>query len=244
MGLEGWLRSKARRAVDAPFCSSSPHVRRVGDKDSGWVMHTEPAPAVCYCAGVGKGMSFELELARMVRRPVLVFDPSPTGIATVEQSDMRNLQFFPVGLAAASKVYEFSLPKDPGEGSYSIAQEGIERVSFECWDLATIMARNGDGCIDLLKMDIEGFEYDIVERMLAERVPVRQLCVEFHPWLKPGRTLRTIAKLYRAGYRIIHKHRGDYTFLMKESRYEKLLPRGRSATVESGVPEDLAARQD
>jgi FkbM family methyltransferase len=225
MGFESWLRGKARHAVDGLFCSSSPDIRRVGDNDSGWVMHTNPVPLVCYCAGVGKGMSFELELAKMTSQPVLVFDPSPTGIATVGKSDRNNLHFFPIGLAAETKLVEFSLPKDPGEGSYSIAQKGIDKVSFECWSLSTIMSKNGDSSIDLLKMDIEGFEYDIVDRFLEERIPIRQVCVEFHPWLRPGRTFKTIAKLHKAGYRIIHKHRGDHTFLMKESRYRELLQR-------------------
>jgi len=226
MGIERWFRSKARRAVDGLFCSSSPEIQRVGDEDSGWVMRTNPRPRVCYCAGVGKGMSFEQELAKMTGQPVLVFDPSPTGIATVERIekiDAGNLRFFPVGLAADTGTVEFSLPKDPDEGSYSVAREGIETTSFECWNLPTIMSRNGDSAIDLLKMDIEGFEYDIVDRFLDERIPIRQLCVEFHPWLRPGRGLKTIAKLYRAGYRIIHKHRGDHTFLLNESRYRQLM---------------------
>jgi FkbM family methyltransferase len=224
MGIDRWLRKKARLAVDGLFCSSSPEVQRIGDPDSGWVMHTRPIPRVCYCAGVGKGMSFEVELAKIASQPVLVFDPSPTGIATVEKldkSDTGNLRFFPAGLAADAGIVQFSLPKDPGEGSYSIAREGIEKVSFECWDLPTIMSRNGDSAIDLLKMDIEGFEYDIIDRFLDQRVPVRQLLVEFHPWLRPGRTWKTIVRLHRAGYRIIHKHRGDHTFLLRQSRSGK-----------------------
>jgi len=224
MGIDRWLRSKARLAVDGLFCSSSPEVHRIGDQDSGWVMHTRPLPWVCYCAGVGKGMSFELELAKIASQPVLVFDPSPTGIATVEtldKGDAGNLRFFPVGLAADAGIVQFSLPKDPGEGSYSIAREGTEKISFECWDLPTIMSRNGDSAIDLLKMDIEGFEYDIIDRFLDQRVPVRQLLVEFHPWLRPGRTWKTIVRLHRAGYRIIHKHRGDHSFLLRQSRSGK-----------------------
>ena len=85
------------------------------------------------------------------------------------------------------------------------------------------MSQNGDTAIDLLKMDIEGFEYDIINHFLDLRVPVRQLCVEFHPWLKPGCTLKTIRKLYAAGYRIIHKHRGDHTFFLNDARFKKLL---------------------
>ncbi|MGD0798903.1 MAG: FkbM family methyltransferase [Acidobacteriaceae bacterium] len=223
MALQSWLRAKARAAVDGLFCSSSPYVQRIGDKDSGWVIHTSPLPVVCYCAGVGKGISFELELAKIAPRPVLVFDPSPTGIATIEQLHTANLTFYPVGLAAQSGTVEFSLPLDPGEGSYSVAREGIQTIAFDCWDLPAIMRQHGDHSIDLLKMDIEGFEYDIVDRLLDQGIPIRQICVEFHPWLAPGRTWKTIARLYKAGYRIIHKHRGDHTFLIKDHRFIQLM---------------------
>jgi FkbM family methyltransferase len=167
-------------------------------------------------------MSLELELAKMASQPVLVFDPSPTGINTVAESDTRNLKFFPVGLAAHAGPVQFSLPVDPEEGSYSVVQDGVEVVSFECYDLPTIMSRNGDSSIDLLKMDIEGFEFDIVNQILDQNIAVRQLCVEFHRWLRPGATLKTVARLYRAGYRIIYNQYGDSTFLLKESRYAEL----------------------
>jgi len=34
--------------------------------------------------------------------------------------------------------------------------------------------------IDLLKMDIEGAEYDVLADMISQRIPVKQLLVEFH----------------------------------------------------------------
>ena len=216
--VETWLRSKARRTVDGFFCSSSPNVKRIGDADSGWVIHTNPMPKVSYCAGVGKGMSFETELAKITGGCVLVFDPSPTGITTVGRSDTSKLKFYPVGMAKETAVYEFSLPEDPEEGSYSVPKEGVEKTTFECWSLETIMRKHGHSRIDLLKMDIEGFEYDIIDAFLEKGIPIRQICVEFHPWLRPGRTWKTIRKLQRAGYRIVHKHRGDHTFVLKSGR--------------------------
>jgi len=217
--LEAWLRNKARQTVDSLFCSSSPDVRRVGDIDSGWVIHTNPMPKVAYCAGVGKGISFETELAHLSHGTVLVFDPSPTGIDTIAHTDTSNLTFYPVGLAAESSVYEFSVPADAGEGSYSVARDGLPKVSFECWSVERIMQKHGHTSLDLLKMDIEGFEYDVLDRMLEQRIPVRQICVEFHPWLRPGRTFKMIRKLYKAGYRIVHKHRGDHTFVLRSRRF-------------------------
>jgi FkbM family methyltransferase len=220
--LVSWARNKARIALEQALRSSSPDVQRVGTEHSGWVISLAPPLNVVYCAGVGKGMSLELELAKLASRPVLVFDPSPTGINTVAESDTQNLKFFPIGLAAHAGQIQFSVPVDPEEGSYSVVQEGIDVVSFECYDLPTIMSRNGDSSIDLLKMDIEGFEFDIVNQILDRNIPVRQLCVEFHRWLRPGATLTTVLRLYRAGYRIIYKQYGDFTFLLKESRYAEL----------------------
>jgi FkbM family methyltransferase len=225
MGFVRWLRSKARAGVDWLLSSSSADVQLVGSTDSGWFIKTGLSPRVVYCAGVGKGMTFEEELAKQAPRPILVFDPSPTGIATVEECPRENLEFLPVGVAGKCGTIEFSVPRNPGEGSFSVAQDDLEKVSFECWDLAKIMSRGGDTSIDLLKMDIEGFEYDIVNGMLDDQIPVRQLCVEFHPWLGPGRTLKTIRRLYRAGYRIIYKRRGDYTFLLKDSRFQEMKQR-------------------
>ncbi len=232
MTLNRWLRNKARVAVDQIFCSSSADVQLVGNVDSGWVIQKGLEPLVIYCAGVGQGISFELELAKTSRRPILVFDPSPRGVATMAEIDARNIEFFPVGLAATTGAIEFSMTRLDGEVSRSVvsrlgSDNGYGRVSFDCWDLATAMNRSGDAAIDLLKMDIEGFEYEVIDQLLDQRIPVRQLCVEFHPWLAPGRTfgrtLKTIVKLYRAGYRIIYKHRGDHSFVLKESRFRELV---------------------
>lgn len=220
--LLSWTRNKTRIALEKFLRSSSPDVKRIGDDDSGWVICVNPPPVVAYCAGVGKAMTFEVELAKMTRQPVLVFDPSPTGVNTVARTETQNLEFFPVGLAANPGIFQFSVPADPEEGSYSMTQGNLETVSFECYDLDTVMARNGDSHIDLLKMDIEGFEFDIVNQFLDRNIPVRQLCVEFHRWFRPGETLRTIARLYRRGYRIIYKRYGDFTFVLNDSRYARL----------------------
>jgi FkbM family methyltransferase len=221
-----WVRKNLRLALNYFLTSSSPNLQRLGDTGSGWMIDVSSPSAVAYCAGVGKGITFELELAGKTSRPILVFDPSPTGVNTMAafpDADLENLRFLPIGLAAHTGQLRFSVPSRPAEGSYSVVQDGIDVVSFPCENLATIMRRNGDDHIDILKIDIEGFEYDVVNQLLDQKIPLRQLCVEFHPWLRPGETLRTIRRLYLAGYRIIYHRDGDFTFLLSDSRYRQLL---------------------
>ncbi len=231
MSFRKWVRGKARSTVDRFFYSSSPDMYLLGiENGGGWVINTTHPPAIAYCGGVGLNMSFELELAKITSQPVLVFDPSPTGIATAAKSDTTNLHFFPIGLAAEDGIIEFSVPTKPKEGSYSIPREGVEKVTFHCNRVSTIMRDNGHPAIDLLKIDIEGFEYEVIDQVLSEHIPVRQICVEFHDGLKPGQTSQMISRLRKAGYKIVHKQRGDYTFLMGDARYAQLIGAERSTT--------------
>jgi hypothetical protein len=55
-------------------------------------------------------------------------------------------------------------------------------------------------------MDIEGAEYEVLDNMLDSGVKPLQLLVEFHhrfPGIGPQRTSAMVAKLRRAGYRLI-----------------------------------------
>ena len=73
------------------------------------------------------------------------------------------------------------------------------------YSLATIVERLGHKRIDLLKMDIEGAEYEVLEGLLDSPVLPDQLLVEFHHrFVENGldRTYDIIDRLRSAGYRI------------------------------------------
>ena len=72
--------------------------------------------------------------------------------------------------------------------------------------------------IDVLKMDIEGAEYDVLSDFLACDASVRQLLVEFHHYWKDvglQRTREAIRSLNLAGYRIFHVSSSgwEYSFI-------------------------------
>ena len=169
-------------------------------------------------AGAGNDISFELELIRTFGcNPVLV-DPSPTGVATVERElgQGARLHFLPLALSDHDGVMNFAAPTDGIEGSFRPTREQTATVKFQCKKLGTVMSERHWDHIDLLKMDIEGAEYSVLDQMLQSRCDVRQICVEFHhgPTFDQSRmnTVRAILALRRAGYDLVHRVQWDHTF--------------------------------
>lgn len=210
-----WGRSK----YDSLFCKDWPEIRKVG---SGSYWHISTAglnmESVVYSAGVGLDISFERELVERFGVVVELFDPSPTGIETMQRPENRMLRinFHPVGLAGSSGTFQFVAPKNPREGSYTITTGEESSVDFHCYSLRDLMRQRGNNKVDLLKMDIEGFEYGVINSIIQNKLEVRQICVEYHHFMKGielQKTLRSILKLKSAGYRLIYKTRYDYTFL-------------------------------
>ena len=46
--------------------------------------------------------------------------------------------------------------------------------------LSTILEKLGHNRIDILKMDIEGAEYEVIEDIISSTVPIQQVLIEFH----------------------------------------------------------------
>ena len=72
--------------------------------------------------------------------------------------------------------------------------------------------------IDILKMDIEGAEYDVIDDILSSNIAIKQILVEFHhrfPNVGLKKTKETIKKLNNFGYRIFHisNNGEDYSFI-------------------------------
>ena len=52
-------------------------------------------------------------------------------------------------------------------------------VQVEVKTLETIMTQLGHKHIDVLKMDIEGAEYDVIENILSAQLLITQILIEF-----------------------------------------------------------------
>ena len=168
-------------------------------------------------AGVGRDISFELALARLFHCRILLLDPSPTGISTMSltKNQHPNIQFLPLALTGRDGSVTMCEPGNPEEGSYSSLVGVTRGPKVEGISLSSLMRRHGLDKIDLLKIDIEGSEYAVMESVLREKLKITQICVEYHnqvlPGIKTSWTAGSLLKLWFAGWRLISKWGSNHT---------------------------------
>jgi FkbM family methyltransferase len=215
------LRRTGRKLYDSLYCQHSRTKFEIG-VDCTWFVETShlKARSIVYSGGAGNDISFEIEINKRYGCDVFLFDPSDTGKATVERAACLDpgIHYYEFGLAKSDELVRFSKPKDVQEGSYSIASENISEndVELPCRSLYSLATEHRHQCIDLLKLDIEGFEYDVLEHALLRDLDIRQICVEFHhffPEIPRSKTKALVQLLKKKKYQIIHKRMCDYTFL-------------------------------
>ena len=71
--------------------------------------------------------------------------------------------------------------------------------------LKDIMNELGHKHIDILKLDIEGSEYDVIENILNDNISITQITIEFHDRFMENGSLKSkqsIDKLKSHGYEI------------------------------------------
>jgi FkbM family methyltransferase len=211
------LRHRLRHSFDSLYSKPLPDKVTIGVL-SQWTVVTRGlhSEAVIYSGGVGEDITFERELIRRFGVKIHIFDPSPVAALTIAQANTEDLLFRPVGLAASSAA-KFSIGGGTASSTW-LKAGGSE--TLPCTSLTREMEINGHDSIDLLKIDIEGFEYEVLESCLAAQIPIKQICVEFHdffPDIPKIKTKNMIRDLQLHGFELIHRNRHDHTFLRRNS---------------------------
>jgi FkbM family methyltransferase len=187
---------------------SAPSVR-LGTDYGGYAVileHVRPE-SVVYSFGLGEDVSFDLALIERTACQVFGFDPTPRSMAWLKaQSLPSGFHVRELGVAARDGQASFAPPKDPTHISHSMVAPALESgLSFEVRRLTTIMHELGHERLDLLKMDVEGAEYEVLDDLLQCPLRPRQVLVEFHHGMHGipvSKTERSLRALRDAGYRI------------------------------------------
>lgn len=198
-----------------------------GSKYGGWGVDTRAlSPAATVLSfGLGEDVSFETALIERFGCRVVGFDPTPRAVEHVRtHAPDDRFRAHPPALAAHDGTLTFTLPPDSAADQVSAsafahyAGDAQRRFEVPCATLATVCERFGIDRVDVLKLDVEGAEYDVIDQAtrLGWLGDIGQVLVEFHhflPGLPAGRTRAAIAQLRGAGFRIAWIGRTNHEYL-------------------------------
>lgn len=194
-------------------------LRRIGSDYGGGILPADLLREgwVCYCGGVGEDATFDIALIQDYSCEVYAFDPTPRSITYAEQiaSTNRSFHFMPIGLWSAPTELRFYAPRDPAHVSHSALnlQGTDEYFIARCESIPQIMRQLGHSRVDLLKLDIEGAEYEVLRSVIEAGILFKVLCVEFDQPVPFRETIRILRELRSTGYELINVDRWNCTFV-------------------------------
>lgn len=197
----------------------------LGSEYGGWTIpdHILDSTSICYCVGCGEDISFDLSIIKTHGCYVYGFDPTPRAIDYVNKhaSHEELYHFQPVGIWDKNTNLKFFSPADQQHVSYSLVNlQGTDQfIEVPVRSLDDLMRESGHKHLDLLKLDIEGAEYRVIDSIIDNGISNTVLCVEFDEIHNPMdsesriRIRKSASRLISAGYQLVHAQSADYTFL-------------------------------
>lgn len=166
---------------------------------------------IVYSLGLATNIEFDLNLMAKYGVEIHGFDPTPESVDWIRQQTLPpSFQHHPVAIGGHDGEMIFELPQAVGQCARGIdpnLSPAGKIIAVPCKKLSSIAADLGHKRIALLKMDIEGSEYGVIENILNNTLKVDQILVEFHhrfPGVGMSKTLDATAALRQAGYRLFH----------------------------------------
>lgn len=207
--------------------------------------------SVCYCVGAGEDISFDVELVRLFGSNVFIIDPMPYARHHYEKlidltnkgeeftidkgkyaytyktrkEDFNKITYLETGIWNEKKIVKFYDPAKDNYAGHSIINLQATETYIEAPvdRLVSIMKEHKHKSIDLLKLEIEGSEYTVIDTIAEDKPDIKIICVEFDEFhhAKNSQYLwnikRSADQLLKIGYKIAHTtHQYKRTFIHKD----------------------------
>lgn len=204
------------------------NTHRYGSDYGGWSVCDEllSEKSVVFSFGIGEDASFDTELIEKFNLKVHAFDPTPKSIEWVkEQNFPDNFIMHQYGLYSLDGVLVFFPPKNSNFVSHTIVagqQDDKSGVSLPVKKISTILSELNVSEVDILKMDIEGSEYEVVEDIKVLDFRPKQILIEYHHRFNNigfKKTANSIKLLQQMGYKLfsVSKNKEEFGFIYKQS---------------------------
>lgn len=166
--------------------------------------------SVIYSIGTGEDISFDLEIFKRYGTRIFMFDPTPKSSKYISELDLpADFSFHEFGIGSKTSKLDFYLPKNHNHVSGSIhCHSGVssqEKIQVSLMSFPDICSALGHVEVDILKLDIEGAEYEVIDSILNSGIKVTQILVEIHErFFVDGRskTIKFLDLLEKNGYKI------------------------------------------
>jgi FkbM family methyltransferase len=203
-------RRRAQKFAAELHPSDHPDLAEIGDLDGGG--YVLPASllgpdSICYLAGAGEDISFDLGVIARFGCTVHTIDPVPRAAAHVAEAAAYEprLIFHPVALWSRDEILTFHAPAKKGQVSQSAVNLNQTPADFTApaRSLTSLMADLGHDHLDVLKISIAGAEYEVLDHLISRDIAVRVLCVEYSPPVPLRRASQSVRSLEHAGYTLV-----------------------------------------
>jgi FkbM family methyltransferase len=190
-----------RREVDSLAC--------LGTDYGHWIVPVDLVEdgAVCYCVGTGADISFEIALVGLRRVEVRSFE----AVANLAKYARNLAEGHPsigvhhTALALADGPVRMQVSHVAASQSVSAAglYDGDNYVEVPGRTLESLMAQHGDERVDILKVDIEGLEYELVPPLDLAALGVKVFCLQVHHNGGVAGAKALVARLAQRGYDLV-----------------------------------------
>lgn len=160
----------------------------LGNEYGGFFVATQflKKESVVMSFGIGEDISFDTAILNASGCTVHGFDPTPKSIRWIKEKKSElpgRFSFHEYGIDLKNGFVTFFLPENDNYVSGSLVQNDYMKSQ----SINVLMKNFRDIClelnlktVDVVKMDIEGSEYNVVPDILKSGIKVKQILIEFH----------------------------------------------------------------
>ena len=212
-----------RRALAFSLSRLSPDattlkLERLGTAYGGWFVPLELIDSswMVYSGGAGHDVSFDVELLRRFGCRVRAFDPMGHYLTSaLEQAEgLPGYSVHELAITGADGPIElFGAGDNTGHVDARSKVVGGPSFTINGKSIKTIADELGDTEVQLLKLDIEGEEFAVIDGLDFAALGLRVLCVEVHPSHPTQQTRELIATCTSHGFGLVNVDECDLTFV-------------------------------
>lgn len=201
--------------------------------------------SICYCIGAGEDISFDTELKFLFDSKIFIFDPTPEGINyfiklkevtakgetlflhddsafryRLNSRQLDEITYINEGVWDEKTILKFHAPKLDNYVSHSVYlfQDSDEYIEAPVDRLSNLMKNLGHESVDLVKIEIEGAEYTVIDTIVKDQLDIKVIMIEFDEvYHSKGlahklRIKKSCDQLKKAGYVLVHS-----TYMLKRT---------------------------